>query len=177
MSDTEPGPAEPRPAAVVLREPAHLVCPRAVTYWRFTAAIGAVVVLLALAVPVAGLLSRGLWWAAVLIGVLYVAMVALRVGWMPRLRYRIHRWETTDEAVFTRAGWLGTDVRIVPLNRVQTVDSHQSALMRLFKIATVRVTTASSAGAVVIEGLDAADAQRVVAELTTHTAASAGDAT
>ena len=38
-----------------------------------------------------------------LLGLLAVAHVVL----MPRIRFRVHRWEVTDTAVHTRAGWLG----------------------------------------------------------------------
>ena len=65
---------------------------------------------------------------------------------MPSLRYRIHRWEVTSDAIFTRSGWLSREQRIAPLNRVQTVDSHQGALMRLFGLSSITVTTASAAG-------------------------------
>ena len=41
----------PAPASAVLREPAHQVSPRAVTYWRVSALIGAVVEW-AIAIPV-----------------------------------------------------------------------------------------------------------------------------
>ena len=49
----------------------------------------------------------------------------------------------TEDAVFTRSGWIGREQRIAPLSRVQTVDSHQSVLMRPFHLSTITVTTAS----------------------------------
>ena len=96
---------------------------------------------------------------------------------MPALRFRIHRWEVTPLAVFTRSGWLSREQRIAPLNRVQTVDAHQGALMRLFRLSTITVTTASAAGPIRIDCLDEDVAARVVAELTEITAAAEGDAT
>jgi len=96
---------------------------------------------------------------------------------MPTLRFRIHRWEVTETAVFTRSGWLSREQRIAPLSRVQTVDSHQGALMRLFGLSTITVTTASAAGPIRIDCLDHQVALGVVAELTRITGASQGDAT
>ena len=66
---------------------------------------------------------------------------------------------------------------IVPLSRVQTVDSTQGALMRLFDLRTVTVKTASGAGTVAIACLDDTVAQQVVARLVTVTAATPEDAT
>ena len=110
--------------------------------------------------------------AAVLLGGAVAVLVV-----MPGLRYRVHRWEVTHEAVYTRSGWLRRDVRIVPLSRVQTISTSQTAVMRAFGLATLLVTTASSAGAVRVEGLDADLARDVVADLTRDTAATEGDAT
>ncbi|MFZ2501950.1 MAG: PH domain-containing protein, partial [Nocardioides sp.] len=70
-----------------------------------------------------------------------------------------------------------TEQRIAPIARIQTVDSSQGALMRLFGLASITVTTASSAGALEIDCLDAETARRVVAELTEITAATEGDGT
>jgi len=49
--------------------------------------------------------------------------------------------------------------------------------MRLFRIASITVTTASAAGPITINGLDQDEAKRLVALLTRTTAAVEGDAT
>ncbi len=163
-----------RSPEVVLREPSELVSPRAVAYWRLSAVPG--VVLSVAVVVVAVVSSGGAWWAWVL-GVVLLAADAAVLLVVPGLRYRVHRWEVTHEAVYTRSGWWRRDVRIVPLSRVQTISTSQGAVMRLFGLATLLVTTASSAGAVRVEGLDADLARDVVADLTRDTAATEGDAT
>lgn len=159
----------------VLRPPAHRASPRAVAYWRLTAATGALVVW---AVLTAVLL---LWpdrpgWAVALAVVLGIAAL-VRPAVMPPLRYRVTRWEVTPTAVHTRSGWIAREQRIAPISRVQTVDSVQSGLMRLFGLRSITVTTASSAGPLLVECLAEDVADRVVAELTRITGEAAGDAT
>ncbi len=73
---------------------------------------------------------------------------------VPLWRYRVHRWEIGPQAVYTRSGWLVQERRIAPISRVQTVDTYRGPLDRLFGLANVTVTTASSAGAVRIVALD-----------------------
>jgi membrane protein YdbS with pleckstrin-like domain len=161
---------------VALREPAHQVSPRAVTYWRVSALIGAVVLwIIAIAVYTFALPDRP-WWATAILVVALVAPLA-HVMVMPQLRYRIHRWEVTPAAIYTRSGWLSIDSRVAPLSRVQTVDSTQGALMRAFRLASLTVTTASAAGPITIDCLDREVARRLVHELTEITGASEGDAT
>ncbi|MEO5663886.1 MAG: PH domain-containing protein [Nocardioides sp.] len=168
--------------SVALREPAHQVSPRAVTYWRISALIGAVVEW-AVVIPVYVFAVPEIfdgpgrpWWTTVLLAVALVApLVHLLV--MPQLRYRIHRWEITPTAIHTRSGWLSIDSRVAPLSRVQTVDSTQGAIMRLFSLASLTVTTASAAGPITIDCLDREVARQLVHELTEITGASEGDAT
>lgn len=162
-------------ASQVLREPANRVCPRAVAYWRLNAVIWDG--LLSIAAIVGWFFVPGHpWWATALL-VLIVALAVFHVTVMPTFRYRVHRWEVTDTAIHTREGWLGRETRIAPINRVQTVDFAQGALMRVFRIASLTVTTASAAGPITITGLDADDTHALAARLTAITAADEGDAT
>lgn len=172
-----PAPADPTPVA--LREPAHQVSPRAVGFWRVAALIPSAFLALALlAGGAAWWASSGTppWWALLLAGLGLVALATYPVV-MPPVRYRVHRWEVTDTAIHTRSGWITISSRIAPLSRVQTVDSRQGALMRLFGLASLTVTTASAAGPITIDCLDAGQARELVATLTAITGASEGDAT
>jgi membrane protein YdbS with pleckstrin-like domain len=103
--------------------------------------------------------------------------IAVFVVAVPLWRYRVHRWDISPQAVYTRSGWLVQERRIAPISRVQTVDSYRGPLDRLFGLANVTVTTASSAGAVRIVALDKAVADGVVAQLTDIAAIGAEDAT
>lgn len=175
VASAGPPAALPDPDPVALREPAHQVCERAIGYWRTHALIGLTISLL-IAIPVYLFVPGRPWW----LGLLLLGWLLLNTVYavvMPPLRYRIHRWELSPTAIHTRAGWLNTETRIAPLSRVQTVDSHQGALMRLFSLASLTVTTASAAGPITIAGLDAEEAKQLVATLTAITGASTGDAT
>ena len=110
-------------------------------------------------------------WAA------YAVVVVLYVGIVPQWRYLVHRWEVTETAVYTQTGWWARERRIAPMSRVQMVDHREGAISRLFGLATVRVTTASSAGALTIEGLDQRRALDIVEELTRMADSVPGDAT
>ncbi len=159
----------------VLRAPAHQVSPRAIAFWTVSALIGDAV--LVIGVLVAWLVVPGApGWVGLLVLLLALLAVA-HVVLMPRIRFRVHRWEVTDTAVHTREGWIGRQSRIAPISRVQTVDSRQGALMRLFGLASITVTTASAAGPITVDCLDALTAREVVARLTAITSATEDDAT
>nr|BFE83548.1 hypothetical protein GCM10020093_061490 [Planobispora longispora] len=96
---------------------------------------------------------------------------------MPRQRYRIHRWEITDEAVYAASGWLWHRWRVAPMSRIQTVDTLRSPLQQVFGLSGVKVTTASAAGSIKIQGLDRQLAADLVERLTARAQAVPGDAT
>jgi uncharacterized protein len=157
-----------------LRQPAHRVSERAVTWWTVHAVIGW---LFPVAAAVLALVLADLPWVAYagLVVLLLVAVTHTLV--MPRWRFRVHRWEATDDAVYTQAGWLNQQWRVAPMSRIQTVDTQRGPLQQLLKLATVTVTTASAAGPLHIEGLDQTLAAELVEQLTATTQANPGDAT
>ena len=169
MSETTSG-AGPR-----LRAPANLVSRRAIGHWALRAGLGWLVVVLAQAVPVLLVPDAPVWLRVTFAASLVVG--AAHVAIMPQWRYRVHRWETTPDAVFTRGGWINQEWRLAPVSRIQTVDTARGPLQQLLKLATVTVTTASAQGPVTIEGLDEQVAARIVDELTATTRATPGDAT
>ncbi|MEW1552003.1 PH domain-containing protein [Streptomyces tsukubensis] len=162
-------------ARLALRPPDHAVDRRSVAWWTVRALVGVLPPVLLLAL-LGLLIAPARFWlllSAALIavpGLLYTAV-------MPSWRYRVHRWETTGEAVFTRAGWAWQEWRIAPLSRIQTVDTVRGPLQRAFGLSTLIVTTASAAGAVRIEGLAHGLARDLAEELTLITQATPGDAT
>jgi len=116
-------------------------------------------------------------WLHMLVAAGTVVGAVVSVVVAPLWRYRVHRWDLDATAVYTRSGWLVQERRIAPISRVQTVDTYRGPLDRLFGLANVTVTTASSAGAVRIVALDVDVADRVVARLTDIAALGAEDAT
>jgi hypothetical protein len=165
---TPTAPAEPAP-----RPPTNRVDPRAPRWWTARALLEVAV---PLAVQVVALVVTGSGWLVATLAVT-VVLGALYVVIMPRWRYRVHRWEADDQAVYTLAGWLRLEWRVAPVSRIQTIDTAIGPLQRLFGLATVTVTTASSAGPVRIEGLDGDDAARLARRLTEITQSHPGDAT
>lgn len=159
----------------VLRAPTHQVSPRAIPFWTVSAAIGHAVVLVPAAIAYLVIPDVPGWVGLVVVALVVAA--AVHVVLMPRIRFRVHRWEVTPTAVHTLEGWIGRESRIAPISRVQTVDSRQGALMRVFGLASITVTTASAAGPITIACLDQDTARQVVAQLTAITSATVGDAT
>jgi hypothetical protein len=162
-------------AQVRLRPPRNRVDPRAVRYWMTAEAISISVVALVLGL-LAFLVEPARPWFLLALGVALVVGIPYMIV-MPVWRYRVHRWEITDDAVYTRTGWLWQEWRIAPMSRIQTVDTQRGPLEQAYRLASVTVTTASAAGPLKIRGLDHEVAADLAERLTEVTQANKGDAT
>jgi membrane protein YdbS with pleckstrin-like domain len=150
-------------------EPAERLDPRAKTLWRITGILGALPLLAGgafvswtlLQVVEVPFLVRILPFLAAL--GLFAALAVV----MPDLRWRRWRYEIREGEVDLQQGIVWVSRTLVPLARIQHVDTRQGPLQRRFGLATVVFYTA--AGANRIPELSAPVAARVrdrIAELT-----------
>lgn len=157
---------------VRLRPPRNQLNRRSLAWWRTQLVLAFAP--FALAAVLLGVVVAAAFYALALVIVVLGATVAVI---MPAWWYRVHRWEVTESAVYTRSGYFWQEWRIAPMSRIQTIDTARGPLQQLFRLATVTVTTASAKGAVEIKGLDAELASRLAEELTETTEITPGDAT
>ncbi|HEV7212763.1 MAG TPA: PH domain-containing protein [Blastococcus sp.] len=160
--------APPTSALPPARTPAWPLSRAAIGLWitqgvlvALAPVVGAVVVAFAVPDSVGGPVPVLRW----LLPALAVVFAGVLIGVRPWVRFRVHHWEVTDEAVYTLTGWLTRTWTLVPISRIQTVDVTRGAMQQLFGLSTVAVLTASSQGTVHIPHLSADIAQRVADDL------------
>ena len=105
----------------------------------------------------AGVLSEQAGGAVWMLLPFVVAVVA--IGLVPELRWARWRYEVRDEEIDLRHGTVRITRTLVPMLRVQHVDTTQGPLDQLLGLATVVVHTA--AGATTIPALEEAHAGRL----------------
>ncbi|MQA87374.1 MAG: PH domain-containing protein [Streptosporangiales bacterium] len=113
------------------------------------------------------------WWGPLLVALLGLPEVLLAPTW----RYLVHRWEVTQEVVYIRTGWFDREWRLVPISRIQTVDTTRGVLERFLGLATLQIRTASHAGSSEIEGLPAEVAAGLAHDLARQAGVLRDDAT
>jgi membrane protein YdbS with pleckstrin-like domain len=161
---------------ITMADPLWRPSTKAPRLWAITAALfwaPVIVAEIVCAILISGLPT----WVVGVVGAVTVFCAAVHILMVPVWRYRVHRWEISDTAVYTRTGWFTQERRIAPISRVQTVDTERGPIDRMLGLATVTVTTASSAGAVKISALDQDVADRTVAQLTAIAGTNSSDAT
>ena len=126
-------------------EPAERLDPRAKTLWRISGALGALPLLAGGAFGSWALLRVA--DAPLLIGMLPIVAVAalfvVSVGVVPDLRWRRWRYEIREDEVDLQRGIVWVSRTLVPLARIQHVDTQSGPLQRRFDLATVVFYTAA----------------------------------
>lgn len=140
----------------------HHLDRRAVALWRLNALLSAVPLLIG-GVLVAGILARfdrvPNWIGPAIVGVA-IAWAVWEVGPMPALRWRMWRYAIGEREVDLQRGWWTRTRTIVPMARIQHVDTARGPLQRRFGLASVVLYTAAGANEIPALDESTADAAR-----------------
>lgn len=165
----------PEEGGASVRLPRLRIERRAVAWWTLRALILWGLLSAALVVAYAVWEPARVWLVAPMVAV--GAILIAKTGIEPWWRYRVHRWEITEHATYASNGWVVREWRVAPTSRIQTVDAVRGPLEQLLGLSTLRVTTASSYGAIDINGLDRRTAEEAVTRLAVAAELTEGDAT
>ncbi|HSV93979.1 MAG TPA: PH domain-containing protein [Desulfobacterales bacterium] len=126
-------------------DPAERIDRRAVTVWRIAGGLTAVQFAVAAGI-VAGLAAAGIVpataaWAAMAAA---AAIAAIAVLVVPKVRWMRWRYEVSEHEVYLGYGLVVRRRVLIPMARVQHVDTKAGPLLRAFGLSTVTVTTAGS---------------------------------
>ncbi len=151
-------------------EPAERLDPRARTLWRITGALGMLPLLIGIGLGGGYVLLR-LFEAPLLVSALplvaLLLLTAVAVGVAPDLRWRRWRYEIREDEVDLQRGIFWVTRTLVPLARIQHVDTQSGPLQRRFGLATVVFYTAAGANQIPeLSAPVAADVRDRISDLT-----------
>lgn len=127
--------------------PKHHLDPRARTLWRISGLIETATVAVIGGAVAFGLLRFELLPRWVVGGLWALVLLAAAVGiWpVPDLRWRRWRYEIGAAEVDLQSGWLTVTRTLIPMTRIQHVDTRRGPLQRRFGLASVVLYTAAGA--------------------------------
>ncbi|WP_054950556.1 PH domain-containing protein [Numidum massiliense] len=148
-------------------EPSERIDPRAVKVWRIAGGIVSSILVLGALILVYMASFHGWWWIfSAAAGVLAIIYTLIGVVIAPTIRWRRWRYEITEREIDLRHGVFFIKRTLIPMVRVQHVDTSQGPLMRRYGLATVSVSTAAGEHEIPALTVEAADALRdQIAEL------------
>lgn len=142
-------------------EPTRTLAPNARGYWAVEALSWALPLVLVALVASPGL-TEGLnapGWVGAALPAAAALAAAIGVGAVPRLRWRRWRYDVRDEEIDLRSGAFTVTRTLIPMVRVQHVDTRRTLVSQLFGLAAVIIHTA--AGRNVIPALAEPDAAAI----------------
>ncbi|MDY0404340.1 PH domain-containing protein [Virgibacillus sp. 179-BFC.A HS] len=132
----------------------------ALKVWRITEGIVAIIAMLvAIALFVIAGLTPMPMWIPIIFTMLVLLMTYVIVVWAPRIRWYRWRYEVRENEIDLLHGIWWTHRTLVPMVKVQHVDTEQGPLLRRYGLATVKVTTAG--GSHEIPALSMEDAEHL----------------
>ncbi|CAN5816218.1 PH domain-containing protein [soil metagenome] len=126
-------------------EPAERLDPRAKTLWRISGALNVLLLLIGASVANWALIRFGdISILVAVLPVLTVLVLGVVVVWVaPGLRWRRWRYEIRPDEVDLQRGIFWIERTLVPLARIQHVDTRQGPLQRRYGLSTVVFYTAA----------------------------------
>lgn len=145
-----------------LREqPKNQISKKALTVWKMGALISAGLWLLIVVAIGVGIyiLELSNWYLGVAAGIwLIYAIISVLI--IPRVRHRVWRYEVHEHEIDLQFGLFVIKRVLIPMVRVQHVDTHQGPLLRRYKLASIEISTAATKHEIPALDLEEADLLR-----------------
>lgn len=143
-------------------EPSERIDLRIMPVWKISGLLRAFV-LGAVGYALAAILVRAFDWTPWLAWLPLAAAVVyggLEVTVLPRLRWERWRYQVSGEEVYLQRGIWFVKRTLIPITRIQHVDTAQGILMRRYGLAAVEISTAAGTHEIPALAEEAADALR-----------------
>ncbi|WP_010098117.1 PH domain-containing protein [Ornithinibacillus scapharcae] len=127
------------------KPPVHTISKDAIKAWKITAALYEIIVWLIsiVAIVLHFVLDFPLWIVLILI-LTSIVSTYLTVFLLPKLRWRRWRYEVFDQEIYIQHGILVVSRTLIPMIRVQHVETEQGPILKKFDLASVSISTAAT---------------------------------
>lgn len=146
----------------MLRElPKNQISLQALKVWRLSAIIVATISLVILIAGGIGVYFLELsYWITIISALLWCIYSLVTIVIIPKLRHRMWRYEVFEHEIDLQYGLFVIKRVLIPMVRVQHVDTHQGPLLRKHKLASIEISTAATTHEIPALDLEEADILR-----------------
>lgn len=129
----------------MLMEPQTRISERALKVWRFYGAFHSLFLFLLIAglITFTSLFDWPIWivWGAIMIAAVYTYVSVVLI---PKLRWKRWRYEVREQEIEIQHGVIITRRTLIPMVRVQHIDTSQGPILKRYNLATVAISTAAT---------------------------------
>ncbi|WP_411954474.1 PH domain-containing protein [Alkalibacillus sp. S2W] len=125
--------------------PQHRIAEDAIKAWRITEVIVMVILLLlVIASFIVGHFFNWALWISLTALAVWGVLAYLMIFVIPVVRWRRWRYEVFDQEIYVQHGILIVSRTLVPMIRVQHVDTKQGPILKRFNLSNLTVSTAAT---------------------------------
>ncbi|WP_449538586.1 PH domain-containing protein [Ferdinandcohnia sp. Marseille-Q9671] len=141
--------------------PKNRISERALTVWKTAAIISSMIGwVITIAVLVLTIIFDWVFWIFGILIALSIIESILSIFILPKLKWKRWRYEVHEHEIDLQRGVFIVKRTIIPMNRVQHVDTQQGPLLRKHHLATVTISTAATVHEIPALDLEEADQLR-----------------
>jgi len=127
------------------KEPINQISPKGLKVWRLYGLMhSAIIWLLVIGAGVLNWWLEGPWWVMVICVVLPILYTYIFVYLFPKLRWLRWRYEVREQEIELQHGLFVVKRTLVPMVRVQHVDTEQGPILRRYDLASITISTAAT---------------------------------
>ncbi|WP_144487578.1 PH domain-containing protein [Bacillus pumilus] len=143
------------------KQPQRQISLNGLKVWRLqNGIISLIFLLIIIGVFVASYYFQWPYWIGAIFAGLWVLQVIFGIWLIPKIRHRIWRYEVFENEIEIQHGLIRVTRVIVPMVRVQHVDTSQGPLLRRYRLASVQISTAATVHDIPALELEEADELR-----------------
>ena len=127
------------------KQPTNFIARQAINVWRITASLYMLVLWLLI---ISGFIVTYIFsFSYIYVVIAFVVGIVCTITFVfiiPKLRYRRWRYEIFEQEIYIQHGILIVTRTIIPMIRVQHVDTKQGPILKRYSLATVSISTAAT---------------------------------
>ncbi|WP_257351821.1 PH domain-containing protein [Pseudalkalibacillus decolorationis] len=127
------------------QEPSNQIDPRALKVWKLSGWItSSIYLLIAIGSLILAILTPVPFWVSLIVIVCALILTYFCVVFIPKIRFRVWRYEIDEYEIELKFGLFIIRRILIPMVRVQHVDTKQGPLLRRHDLSSVTITTAAT---------------------------------
>ncbi|MBT2263123.1 PH domain-containing protein [Bacillus safensis] len=143
------------------KQPQRQISLNGLKVWRLqNGIISLIFLLIIIGVFVTSYYFQWPYWIGAILSGLWVLQVIFGIWLIPKIRHHIWRYEVFENEIEIQHGLIRVTRVIVPMVRVQHVDTSQGPLLRRYRLASVQISTAATVHDIPALELEEADELR-----------------
>ncbi|WHY00960.1 PH domain-containing protein [Neobacillus sp. DY30] len=151
----------------MILEPQKRISVKALTVWRISGAIKIVISWILACIAIYLLhIFKGPFWISLLLIAIELISTYIFIFLLPSLRWKRWRYDVREEEIELQEGIFIVKRTLIPMVRVQHVDTVQGPILRNYQLASVVINTAATAHEIpALEESEAEELRRFISNL------------